>query len=494
VTVQAPDQAAQEVVTAANTELASGALGLPGALMQAVTTIAPAVGLLFSVQFVASLAGVALPLAFLITLLIMLTLAVSVAQLARHLPSAGGYYTYISRTIHPRAGFITAWLFFLYMPLALCVPAVFMSGLVHTELQTAYSVNIPWWVVFLLTVGLVLAVVYRGIKIAARFLMALGLLEILIILALSISGLVDAGPGGVNFSSFNPGNAPSFHGLYLGVVFSLLALTGWEAAAPVAEETENPRRNVPRAVMYSVVLMGLFFTFCAWGLIVGWGTSDVKGFGSAGELPAFILGRHYWGGAWIIVLIAIVNSTLALCTAASIVSTRMWFAMARSGALPAPLAKLHPTFKTPVNAVLLLAIISVPLGLFLGFRVGTQNEYFMMGLVFVLAASWSYIMGNIGVFRFYRREHRDEFRPLLHLVFPLVSTVALVWVVYKSLVPLPAAPVRYAPMIAGSWFALGLVVLFLMNRFGKEEWLLKAGDAAQEHVETPAELALRPTI
>ena len=63
-------------------------------------------------------------------LLIMLTVAVSVAQLAKHLPSAGGFFTYVSRTISPRAGFITAWLFFLYMPMAICVPAVFMGGVV----------------------------------------------------------------------------------------------------------------------------------------------------------------------------------------------------------------------------------------------------------------------------------------------------------------------------------------------------------------------------
>src|SRR5579875_1335339 len=95
---------------APRTELKAGALGLPPILMQAVTHIAPAVGLVLSIQYITS------PLAFVIAFLIVLTLGISLTQLARYLPSAGGYYTYVSRTVHPRAGWLTAWLYFLYDP------------------------------------------------------------------------------------------------------------------------------------------------------------------------------------------------------------------------------------------------------------------------------------------------------------------------------------------------------------------------------------------
>src|SRR5947209_2860100 len=104
--------------TAAPTELRAGALKFPAVLMQVITHIAPAVGLALSIQFVASNAGVTAPLAYAIAVLIMLTLGVSLSQLARHIPSAGGYYTYIARTVHPRAGLLTAWLYLLYDPAA----------------------------------------------------------------------------------------------------------------------------------------------------------------------------------------------------------------------------------------------------------------------------------------------------------------------------------------------------------------------------------------
>jgi amino acid transporter len=103
-------------------------------------------------------------------------------------------------------------------------------------------------------------------------------------------------------------------------------------------------------------------------------------------------------------------------------------------------------------------------------------------------------MANIGNFRYFYRERRSEFNWFLHLVCPIIGTVAIAWVVYKSLVPLPAAPVKYAPIIVVVWLVLGLGVLVVMRLRGKEQWLLEAGKAVHEHAETPAELAHRPVI
>src|SRR5438067_2844932 len=91
-------------------ELKHGALGLVGATMQAITHIAPAIAALFFTQFVVSLAGVTAPLAYLIGVVVVLMLGSTLVQLSKHLPSAGGYYTYVSRALHPRAGFLTSWM------------------------------------------------------------------------------------------------------------------------------------------------------------------------------------------------------------------------------------------------------------------------------------------------------------------------------------------------------------------------------------------------
>ncbi len=103
-------------VKVAETELRAGALGLPGVVMQAITHTAPATALLFTIQFTTAQSGAAAPLAYLLAFSIVVVLATCLIQLAKHFPSAGGYYTYVSRTVHPRSGFLPAWLYFLSDP------------------------------------------------------------------------------------------------------------------------------------------------------------------------------------------------------------------------------------------------------------------------------------------------------------------------------------------------------------------------------------------
>ncbi|MGH9847305.1 MAG: APC family permease [Blastocatellia bacterium] len=230
----------------AETELRAGA-GLGGVLMQGITHIAPATALLFTIQFTTSKAGVTAPLAYLLAFLIVATLDVSLTQLARHLPSAGGYYTYVSRTVHPRAGFLTSWLYFLYDPTLAAFCLAYIGSVFEKVMLVEYHLLFPWWL-FLLVAGLFVALVtWRGIELSAKMLVLFGATEIIIVLLLSVWGFFRAGSGGINFSSFDPANAPSSNGLYLAVVFSIFALTGWEGVAPLAEESENPRHRV-RAV------------------------------------------------------------------------------------------------------------------------------------------------------------------------------------------------------------------------------------------------------
>ena len=84
------------------------------------------------------------------------------------------------------------------------------------------------------------------------------------------------GAGGFNFDSFNPGNIPSGNGLYLGIVFTILALSGFESVAPLGEETENPKRNLPLAIVGSTILVAVFYMFVNWGVLIGEGTANVE--------------------------------------------------------------------------------------------------------------------------------------------------------------------------------------------------------------------------
>jgi amino acid transporter len=270
----------------------------------------------------------------------------------------------------------------------------------------------------------------------------------------------------------------------LGVIFSIFALSGWEGVAPLAEESANPRRTVPRALVGTILIMGVFLVFTAWGILTGWGIHDLQALIDEKDRPPFelplVLARRYWGPGWLLILLALLNSMAAVSVATSLVSTRMWYAMARSGSLPAWLRVVHSRHQTPVNAVAFQTFLTLLVGLGLGFWIGPDQEFFLMGEVLTLALALIYTAGNLGVFLHYRRERREEFRLFWHAVLPLVSSAAVLRVAYSSVVAWPPPPLRYAPFIVAGWLGLGLAILVLMKPLGREQWLLHAGAATQE--------------
>lgn len=485
---------AEQPVMVAQTELRAGALRLPGLLMQCLTHMAPAAALLFTIQFTTSQAGLAAPVAYLIAFPIVLVLGVCLMQLARCLPSAGGYYTYISRTVNPQVGFLAAWLYFLYDPVVAAFILAYLGSVIEHALKAGYGVIFPWWAFLLAAGSLVGWVTYRGVRVSAKSMVVLGVAGVTIAMVLSLWGFFMPGPGGISFSPFNPAKAASRNGLALAVIFSIFAFNGWECGAPLAEESENPRQNLPRAILISILVMGVCLVFGSWGLLVGWGTEKLPGLINSVENPTFVLARRYWGGGWVIVLLALLNSIIATSIAANNAATRVWFGMARSGSLPHVLAKVHPRFKTPTNAVWLQIVLTFVVGLGLGWLIGPDQLFVFMGTVLTFALILIFSTANLGVFLYYFRQRREEFNILLHAVFPLVGTLAVFVVAYTSLTPWPAPPVAYAPWVVAIWLVLGILVLIAMRLTGHKSWATTAGNAIEERAETEEEAEQRSAL
>jgi amino acid transporter len=478
---------------AAQTDLKAGALGLPAVVMQGVTTIAPAIAILYSFQFIVSLAGVAAPWVYVAAVVIVLMTAVSLVSLARAFPSAGSYYTFVSRTVHPRAGFLSGWVYILYAPPVSGTILCFMGWVMETEINAAYGTDIKWYWWALGGGAIVTFAVYRGIELSGKALLLFGAAEVLLVLLLSLWGFFDPGKGGFSFAPLNPDNATSLNGFYLAVVFSIFAYTGWEGIAPLAEESKNPRRNVPLGIYTSIAILGVLFILCFWGMLVGWGVNDVAGLTASKELPPFVLAHRFLGGAWILVLIALANSTLAVSIACSNISSRIWYAMGRSGALPKQFAYVHPKYKTPWNALHLQTLFFVVVAFLVGHILGPDVIWFWFGFVITLSVVFVYSMANLGNFLYHWREKRSEFNPITQALFPLASTLALAWLVYKTVNPYPAEPFRWTIWTVLGWIVIGVILLVAMKLLGKEDWLHRAGQSV-ETAELGEERAHSPAV
>ncbi|WP_180357884.1 APC family permease [Streptomyces sp. NP160] len=457
--------------------LATGTIGLGGALMQAIAQISPTLGIFYTIAFTTSQAGPSAPLAYLAAFLVCLLLAAPMAGLARHLPSAGGLYTYVSAGIGPRAGFMTGWLYGVSVSIVPAALAAFTGAVLQDELSSAYGVSVPWWVYAAVILAVCFLCAYRGIGISIKFLVVMTCFEMAVGLGLALTGLFSPGPGGVNVDGFNPANISSSSGFFLAVVLSIFAFTGFESAAAVGEESRDPRRIIPRAITGSLVLIGLFYVVTAWGLQVGWGTSDLPALAASPTAPAFVLADRLWNGASLVVLIALVNSGLGVCIACTTSATRTLYGIARTGALPQALVKVHPRLRTPVTAVVLQSAVALVVCVGLGGVLGPYNLFNMLGTTGTFVYIPIFVLMNVAAFRFFRSRFPQEFSIWAHVVAPVVSTVALLTIGYFSLSPLPAFPVLLAPFIAALYALTGVAVLFLRNlRPGKRAWMTRAGE------------------
>src|ERR1700674_5529687 len=474
-------------------DLKPEALGLVAVTTQAITHIAPAIAALFFTQFLVSLAGVTSPLAYVFAVLLVLMLGNTLIQFSRHLPSAGGYYTYVSRALGARAGFLTSWMFILYSPMAGGVVCGFFGFIVAGELKTSYGWDVSWlwWVSVVVFALLVAFVQYRGIELSARTLLIAGGAEILIVLALAVTGFGHAGPGGFSFAVFNPGNISSnalgLSGFTLGVVLAVQGLTGWEAAAPLAEETIDPKRNTPRATLLSICILGVFLMFTYWGIITGFGVDNIKGIVSSPDRPGLALARNVWGNGWWLILLAFMSSTFAVTLATANVSTRMWYGLGRNGAFPKLFAKTHPVYKTPTNAIYAQAILTLGSGIIAGAIWHSDVAFFLLsGLILVIGVSFVYLMANVGVIVYYWRERKSEFNWLFHFIFPVVSGAVLIYALAESFPPFcppqncPVDPYAKAPLVAGAWLLIGILLLVYYSATKREEWIKTAGAAIGE--------------
>jgi amino acid transporter len=162
-------------------------------------------------------------------------------------------------------------------------------------------------------------------------------------------------------------------------------------------------------------------------------------------------------------------------------STRMWYSMARAGSLPSWLTVLHPKYRTPVNALKLEAAITLVVGIALGAWWGGNDLFFVSGLLFTLCSSWLYIWANVGVIRFYLGERRAEFNLVSHVVLPVLTSVALLYVCWQTFTnPAPTGRGAWALPIFVVWAAAGIAVLLAMRARRREDWLLRAGEAVHE--------------
>jgi amino acid transporter len=460
----------------ASTGLRRDAIGLREVLFQSITDMAPGAAIAASIPAGVAFAGGSLPLAVIFALIACLFCACSIGLLAREMPAAGSLATYAARGLHPSVGFLVAWGYvlvgFLIPPLVLLQLGFTTAATINSEFHS-YPASL-WWPWSILGALIVLAAGFYGVRTSARLGTILGLFEIGVFLVLAIFLVVHAG-GHNTLSVFTTKYTPSgfrgISGVIGGSVYTILAFGGFEGAAPLAEETRDPRRTIQRAVLLATLLIGALYVFTTYAVDVAFGPRSFGSFTTGtGSASWEGLARSLYGIFWFFVFLAIVNSTIANANAGVNVSSRTAYAMGRIGAFPRFLAQVHPKHRSPATAILVAFVITIAVTLGLGLGYDPVTAFLMVATALVIVLAAIYILMNAACIGFFARRG-PGLNPLLHVVIPILGILAFIpaWLtsagikVFSFVAPL-AAPESYMGPGVAVFMVLGIIYMIYLYR------------------------------
>jgi amino acid transporter len=438
--------------------LRRNAVGLTGAVIMGAAIMGPAVSTFFNPQFSTPFSGESTPFVYLVCLIVILIAASGIVEMAREFPSAGAFYTYVTRGIGPRAGFVTGGLMFVAYALLPAAEVGLIGSYLQSTFRAEFSANIPWWLIGLAPAGLMVFLNFEGIRSSLRTALVLFGIEVCIVLLMAFIIVGHGGKDGLSLRPLHPGASPhGFHGLTTGFVFAALSFVGFEAATTLGDEVREPRRVVPRAILLTVVAVGVLYVFCVWAEVIGLGAAATNALDGA-STPWNDLAARYAGWMKWPVIVASVSSMFAVMINSSNGIVRILNTMGREGLLPRTFAFIHPRHLTPSNAVFATGAFAVALALAvgtvsggLGDPLGGANVYGYLGFLLTLGILPVYVLTNVAAARYFASS--GHFRLVRHGILPLGGAALMVALLVGQIVEQTVAPYTWFPWVIVAWVA-----------------------------------------
>ncbi len=448
---------------AADPQLRRNALGLPELVFQGITHIAPATNMMFAFPLIALQAGPDMPISFLLATVVCFFIANTVSQFSMYLPSSGGYYSFATRGLGARGGFMATWSYLIYDFVGPAGTTGFLGFLVSDILHTQFGIDIPWWIFAVGTSAVIWWLTRHGIRLSMRITALLGGLEVLIMMSLAVTFLVHPAPGSTYLAPLTPSLAPNHYmGIVGGMVFSILSLSGFESPAPLAQESRRAGKLVSQAVMLSLVAIGAFYIFTSYASAIGWGTGNMAAFASNPN-PYYDLGHSLWGAGWWFVVIALINSAIAVGLASTNSGSRVMYTMGRAGTMPARFGYIHPVHHTPTFAIDVQQLFGIGAALLVGLLMKPDYIFGFLEEISALAVIVLYVMANLALTAYMRREHRERFTVWQHVVVPWIGTLSLLPVLFITVYPVPDWPYNIVPYVFIAGLLLGFPYMFWLE-------------------------------
>jgi len=384
------------------------------------------------------------PAAYLAALVAMFFTAMSYGRMASAFPVAGSAYSYVRKAISPKLGFIAGWavlLDYLFLPMA-----IWLIGAAY--LNSAFPA-VPQWIWVLAFIGITSAINIVGLKLANGINALLMLVQFLVLIAfVALCVHYVGGDASTPLWSIKP----FFNGdmqmplIMSGAAIACYSFLGFDAVSTLTEETRDPRRTIPRAIMLITLIGGLIFVGVSYFVQIAHPSFQFDSVDSA----AYEIARNIGGDLFVsIFLIGLIVGQFASGLSAQASGSRLLYAMGRDGVLPkAFFGSLHERFGTPINSILLCAVVAL---LALKLDVTTSTSFINFG------AFLAFSLVNLSVIFHYwiGGENKGLREFVLFLLFPFIGLVADLWLMVSL--------DHLAIYLGLSWLAIGVVYLAVLT-------------------------------
>lgn len=391
------------------------------------------------------------PYAYLFATIAMLFTAYSYGQMAKAFPSAGSAYTFVSKSLHPSLGFMVGWtilLDYLFLPLVI--------WLIGAEYLTTAFPMIPSWawiIIFIVVTTLVNIIGINTTTSMNLLIMIFQLLVIIIFIILCIWSVMHGMGEGHLFSK----HILSLKGNHIspilaGAAIACYSFLGFDAVTTLAEETNNPRKTIPKAIMLITIIGGCLFVLVAYVLSITIPNFNaIHNTESAAFEIAKIVGGNFLSALF---LSGLVLAQLASGLSAQTSGARLLYAMGRDGVLNKQIfGFIERRSQTPIFNLLFIGVVGI-VGVFMS--ISTSTSFINFG------AFISFAFVNISVIAYYfiKLEKRKGLKWIPYLLVPVIGVILDV----SLFVSLD----KHALILGGVWTCLGfLYLMYLTKCFSK---------------------------
>jgi amino acid transporter len=439
-------------------QLRAGALGFPTVLAQSIALISPTMTAVLIIPLAFASAGQGTWLAYAFGTVMLLFVVLGLNQFARRSATAGSMYSYTSRGLGPAAGVFSGWtLIWCYLFIGVAGLAGF--AVFAAQFLSAVHLGVPPPVVlFAISALACWYIAYKDIRVSSVLTLVLECLSVLCILTLA--GIVLFSHGFTVDTSQLELKGVSVHGLSLAVVACIFSLVGFESATALGGEARNPLRNVPRAVIWSLVLTGTFMVIM--GYVEVFGTRHYHTpLGSIAAPLNVISGLYHVSYFKIPVSLGAMVSFFSLSLSCLNAGARIIYPMGEHLVFPRRLGSVHARNGTPHVAITVFIILMLAVPAVLEISTNPLTIFGDAGTLAAFGFLLAYFLITFAAPRYLAR--RGELRPR-NVVVAVIAVLCLLVPTIGSFYPVPPYPVDIFPYIFLGYIAVGGAWLWAVSR------------------------------